>query len=121
MVWYKDNNHPAFATQIMEYGMAFCQYSYSLPKVITELFHLYMMVNYADYFTALGYKPAVYNPQTNEFAQQAIIDKIIIIQGKWRDKYPLMDFKTANLRFDSLLNFDWTFTNEMEFLNMEAK
>ncbi len=121
MVWYKDNNHSAFAISIIEYGIAFCQYSYSLPKVITELFHLCMMVNHADYFAALGYKPAYYNPQTNVFAQQAIIDKIIIIQGKWRDKYPLMDFKTVNLRFDSLVNFDWTFTNEIEFLNLEPK
>ena len=37
MVWYKDNNQPFIASQIIEYGIMYCQYSYSLPKVITEL------------------------------------------------------------------------------------
>jgi hypothetical protein len=32
-----------------------------------------------------------------------------------------MDFKTENLRFDTLVHFNLTFTNEMEFLNMESK
>jgi hypothetical protein len=32
-----------------------------------------------------------------------------------------MDFKTQNLRFDNLVNFDLTFTNEIEFLNMDVK
>jgi hypothetical protein len=121
MVWYRDNNHPFIATQISEYGISYCQYSYSLPRAITELFHLYMMVNYSDYFTALGYKTRYYDPLKNEFAAEAIMDQIKKIQLKWKDKYPLMDFKTQNLRFDNLVNFDLTFTNEMEFLNMEGK
>jgi len=120
LVWYRDNNHPFIATQIAEYGISYCQYSYSLPKAISELVHLYMMVNYADYFTALGYK-RYYDPAKNQFASEEINEKIKTIQEKWKDKYPLMDFKTQNLRFDSLVNFDYSFTNEMEFLNMEAK
>ncbi len=121
MVWYKDNNHPFFARNISEYGISYCQYSYSLPRVITELFHLYMMVNYADYFEALGYGTPYYNPAKNEFDHDDIIKKIRAIQSGWKDKYPMMDFKTDNLRFDNLVNFNWTFTNELEFLNMDAK
>ena len=119
MVWYRDNNHPFIATQISEYGISYCQYSYSMPRVITELFHLYMMVNYADYFAALGYKEKYYNAERNHFAQKDIVERIEGIQSQWKVKYPNMDFKTQNLRFDSLTNFDLTFTNEMEFLNME--
>ena len=121
MVWYRDNNHPFVATQISEYGLSYCQYSYSLPRAITELFHLYMMVSYSDYFAALGYTGRYYNPAKNEFAGEVIADRVKEIQQRWKDKYPLMDFKTQNLRFDSLTNFALTFTNEMEFLNMEAK
>ena len=121
MVWYRDNNHPAIASKITEYGISFCQYSYSLPKAITELFHLFMMVNYPDYFTALGFSTQYYDPAINQFQQQAIIDKIYAIQQHWKEKYPLMDFKTQNLRFDSLVNFNLTYTNELEFLNMEPK
>lgn len=121
MVWYRDNNYPGIACQITEYGISYCQYSYSLPKAITELFHLYMMVNYPDYFSALGFSTVYYDAASNQFRQQAITDKIYAIQNSWKEKYPLMDFKTQNLRFDSLVNFNLTFTNEMEFLNMEPK
>ena len=120
LVWYRDNNYPFIATQIAEYGISYCQYSYSLPKAITELVHLYMMVNYSDYFAALGHK-RYYDPAKNQFAEEEISEKIKAIQERWKDKYPLLDFKTQNLRFDNLVNFDYSFTNELEFLNMEAK
>ena len=121
MLWYRDNNYPYIATQISEYGISYCQYSYSLPSAITELFHLYMMVNYADYFSALGYKTPYYDPASGRFDSGEIMEKVLSIQQRWKEKYPLMDFKTQNLRFDSLVNFDLKFTNEMEFLNMEPK
>lgn len=121
MVWYRDNNHPFIATQISEYGISFCQYSYSLPKAISDLVLLYMMVNYSDYFTALGYQTSYYNIQRNQFAHEEIVNQIKTIQNNWEEKYPSMNFKIQNLRFDNLVNFDLTFTNEMEFLNMEAK
>ncbi len=120
LVWYRDNNYPFIATQIAEYGFSYCQYSYSLPKAITELFHLYMMVNYSDYFAALGYK-RYYDPAQNKFESEDIIERIKAIQESWKDKYPLMDFKTQNLRFDNLVNFCHSFTTEMEFLNTDPK
>ena len=61
MVWYRDNNHPLIASQTIEYGIMFCQYTYSLPKAITELNHLFMMINYPHYFTALGFDNEYYN------------------------------------------------------------
>lgn len=120
MTWYRDNNYPFIATQVCEYGIAYCQYSYSMPRAVTELFHLFMMVNYADYFAALGFSIGYYNTATNEFRSDAIIEKIKEIQNRWKQKYPNMDFKTENLRFDNLVNFDHTFTTELEFLNMDA-
>jgi hypothetical protein len=121
MIWYRDNNYPNIANQITEYGIGFCQYSYSLPRIITELYLLYMMINYSAFFKALGYKAAYYDPAKNAFDQEAVTERIKVIQANWKDKYPNLDFKTVNLRFDSLVNFNLTFTNEMEFLNMEAK
>ncbi len=121
MIWYRDNNYPHIGSQITEYGIAYCQYSYSLPRAITELYHLYMMVNYPDFFAALGFQTVYYDPAKNQFATEEITDRIKEIQTKWKDKYPNMDFKIQNLRYDSLINFNLTYTNEMEFLNMEAK
>lgn len=121
MVWYRDNSYPQVASRITEYGIAYCQYSYSLPKAVTDLFHLFMEVNYAAYFLALGYSHPYYDPASGRFDEEGISNRIYAIQQAWKEKYPLMDFKTQNLRFDSLVNFNLTFTNEMEFLNMEPK
>src|SRR6185295_9708847 len=105
MPWYRDNNYPFIASQVIEYGIAYCQYSYSLPRAITELFHLYMMVNYPDYFAVLGFKEAFYDFYKNQFNTQGIIGRIKEIQEKWKYKYPFIDFKTQNVRFDNLVNF----------------
>lgn len=121
MIWYRDNNYPYIANQITEYGIGYCQYSYSLPRVITELYQLYMMVNYGSFFQALGYKTVLYDAAQNKFDEDEITDRIKAIQSRWRDKYPNLDFKLGNLRFDNLVNFNLTYTNEMEFLNMEPK
>lgn len=121
MVWYRDNNYAGIANQVIEYGLTYCQYSYSLPKVITELLQLYMMVNYGDYFTALGFREAFYDPAVNQFNAAAITDRIREIQNRWREKYPNLDFKIQNLRFENLTNFNASFTNEMEFLNLDPK
>jgi len=118
--WYRDNNYPAIATQIAEYGLSYCQYSYSLPKPVTELYHLFMNVLYPDFFAALGFK-VYYNATTGQFDKEAIIERIRAIQTKWKDKYPNLDLKTQNLRFDNMVNFAFTYTTEMEYLNMDQK
>jgi hypothetical protein len=121
MVWYRDNSYPQIGTQVTEYGVSYCQYSYSLPKAITDLFSLYMQVNYNDYYLAIGYRDVYYDATRNQLDSQAIIDRIKAIQERWKEKYPQMDFKIANLRFDNLINFGNTFTTELALLNMDGK
>ncbi len=121
MIWYRDNNYPLIAACISEYGLSFCQYSYSLPRPLTELFHILMQVNYADYFEALGFGKLFYIPAQNKFNPEKIIDRINSITSTWRNKYPLLEMKTANLKFDNLVNFNHSFTAEIEFLNFENK
>src|SRR5574338_208552 len=121
MQWYRENNYPFIANQVMEYGIAYCQYSFSLPRVITELFRLFMMINYSDYFEALGFREKLYEPGSNRFAQLTIVERIKQIQEKWKEKYPNMYFRTENLSFADLISFNLSFTNEIEFLNMEGK
>jgi hypothetical protein len=120
MAWYRDNKYPFIATQVTEYGISYCQYSYSLPRMITELFHLYMRVNHGDYFQALGFHVVYYDRDKATLNSEKIIEQIKLIQEKWKSKYPNADLKVQNLRFDSLVNFNHSFTTEIEFLNMEA-
>lgn len=121
IAWYKENKHPEIAAQISEYGIAYCQYSYSLPRPVTEFFLLFMMVNYPDYFEELGYKTVYYNRGSNEFNKDAIIAAIDAIEQKWKQKYPELNIKGEKLRFDSMLAFNQTFTTEIEYLNLETR
>jgi hypothetical protein len=120
MIWYRDNGHPYIATQISEYGIMFPQYSYSLPQVISQFIHLYLMVNYPEFFLELGYPFALYERAKNRFEPNEIVNRIKEIQTTWKEKYPFLEFNTQNLRFDSLASFDLSFTNEIEFLNMDT-
>ena len=120
VAWYRDNNYPYIAAQIAEYGIAYCQYSYSLPRVITEFYHLLMQVNYSDYFSDLGFSDRLYDPVRLKFDDDEIVSRINSIQSGWKEKYPLLKFRTANLKFDSLVGFNFTFTTELETLNLEA-
>jgi hypothetical protein len=119
--WYKENKHPEIAARISEYGIAYCQYSYSLPRPLTELFQLFMMVNFPDYFKDLGYKTTYYNPEAKEFDKEAIIKSIESIQEHWKTKYADLKFATDKLVFDNMMTFNQSFTSEIEFLNLETK
>lgn len=120
LVWYRDNNYPFIAAQVAEYGISYCQYSYSLPRMITELFHLYMRINYGEFFLALGFKEVYYDPFKKNFKEDAIVDRIRTIQNNWRGKYPNANFNVDSLRFDDLVAFDQSFTEQLEILNMES-
>jgi len=120
MVWYRDNKYPEIASQISEYGISYCQYSYSLPRVITEFFQLFMQVNYVKYFQELGFPARFVDPESGRLESREIIREVFRIQDNWKDKFPQLDFKTNNLRFDTLVNFNLSYTNELEFLTLEA-
>jgi len=121
IAWYRENRLPEVAAQISEYGLAYCQYSYSLPRPVTELYHLMMMINYGDYFAALGFRSDYYNRETNEYNREAITARIKAIEERWRDKYGELEFKTDKLRYDSKVSFNQSFTTEIEYLNLETK
>jgi hypothetical protein len=79
-----------------------------------------MNVLYPDYFAALGFK-TYYNTATGQFDKEGIIDRIKSVQNAWHNKYPHIDMKTQNLKFDNLVNFAFTYTTEMEYLNLDQK
>jgi hypothetical protein len=121
IAWYKENKHLEIVAQISEYGLSYSQCTYSLPRPVTELFQLFMMINYPDFFKELGFKKNYYNKEKREFNKQAILQAIEIIQQAWAFKYPALKIKTDKLKFDSLIAFNQSFTTEIEFLNVETK
>ena len=121
IAWYRENKLMDIASQISEYGFSYCQYSYSLPRPITELFRLFMTINYGNYFKELGFKNGFYNQENKEYDKEAIIFKIKSIEQKWKSKYPEFDFKTDKLKFENKVAFNQSFTTEVEYLNLETR
>lgn len=115
--WYKDNKHPHIAAKISEYGFSYCQYSYSLPRPVTLWFQLFMQVNYAAFFSELGFSE-LYNKEDNQFNTEVITTKIKNIEKAWKGKYPDLNFKTDKLKFDNLVAFNQSFTTEIEMLSL---
>jgi hypothetical protein len=121
IAWYKENKQMKIAALISEYGISYCQYSYSLPRPITELYHLFMMVNYPGFFSELGYSREYYSLEKKEFSQEGIIERIRSIESEWKEKYPHINFKTEKLKFGDAVSFNQSFTTEIEYLNLETK
>lgn len=120
IAWYKENKHVEIGAQISEYSLSYSQRTYSLPRPLTELFQLFMMINYPDFFEQLGFKKTYYNKAKKIFNKEAIFQSIENIQHAWAPKYPALKMKTDRLKFDSLLSFNQSFTKEIEFLNVET-
>ncbi len=119
MIWYRDNNYPDTANKVMEYGFAYSQYAYSLPKPLSDLFRLFIQINYEDYFQALGFKTKYYDEIKNSFDQDKIIERIDSIVNYWKQKYTALNFRTKKLKFDALVNFNQSFLQEVAELNFE--
>jgi hypothetical protein len=67
MAWFRENKYPLVAQQVSEYGLSYCQYNFSLPKPLTELYHIFMMVNYSGFFKDLGFADELYNTESGRF------------------------------------------------------
>jgi hypothetical protein len=91
-----------------------------MPRPITDLIQLFMRVNHGDYFTALGYS-SLYNKTANQFEKEKIKERVFAILEKWKVKYPLMTVKIENINYENLVNFNHSFSTEIELLNTEPK
>ena len=120
MLWYKDNQLPEIAQQISEYGLGYCQYNYSLPAPVTELYQILMRVRYSDFFDALGYRDQLYQTTAQQFNQSFIELKIKAVIQKWNHKYTQLAFPTEQLRYENLMLFTHSFTAAVESLNTES-
>lgn len=119
--WYNEHKMPEVAARISEYGFSYCQYSYSLPRPVTELFHLFMMINYPEFFSALGLSGELYRHETKEYGKEKIVSSIAAIIERWKEKYPALKFDTEKLKYDNPVAFNQSFTTEVEHLNLETR
>jgi hypothetical protein len=119
--WYKENKLPEIAARISEYGLSYCQYSYSLPRPVTELLQLFMRINYGEFFMELGYKEMYFDRASGVYNKEAIMQKIEEIESRWKEKYPEFKMKTDRIKFDNPVAFNQSYTSEIESLNLETR
>ena len=119
--WYMDNKYPELALVLNEYGMAYNQFAYSMPAIITELTTIYMAVMHADFFRDLGMQHMFYNPETKTFDKDRITYAIDKVTAKWYDKYQSMKWDHNRIEYTSLWDFGHTFSEQVVGLNLEVK
>jgi hypothetical protein len=120
VIWYRDNSYPIVANNVMEYALSFSQYSYSLPKPLSDLVLLFMQINYREYFEALGFTVPYYEAPANKFDPETIRQRIEEIVEAWKPKYPKLVFRMESLKFNNLVTFNSSFTTEITFLNFDS-
>lgn len=120
MQWYKDNKYPEIARQILEYGISYCQYSYSLPKPLSQLFLMFMEVNYPSFFNAIGFRDRLYDPASSQFENSEIEEGIEKIIQEWMEKYPNLMWRSSNMRYDNIISFNQSFLSEVQQLNFDG-
>src|SRR5690606_16927942 len=111
------NQFPQTALEILEYGLSYPQYAYSLPRPLTEMFQVMMEMNHPDYFREIGYAYTLYDNATRQF-RIAETERILMnIVRRWKGKYPGLVFPCEKLSFQSLYAFNRSFSEMIASIN----
>ena len=121
MKWYKDNNHPEIASQIVEYALTYPQYTYSLPRPLTEMIQIFMEVNYPEFFLSNGYAYTLYDPASKRFQIGELEGEMGRIVKRWRGKYPSLNFPKEKIDYTDRLNFNISFIAMIAEINFDNK
>ena len=118
--WYLDNKYEDIAYAIYEYTGGHCLFTYGLVKPTVQLFHLIYNILEQDYFNELGFEERLYFQEEKKFNETLIKDRVKKIIEEGKGQFPQLDFKTDNLKFDTMAALLRTYFTEMHNLNFEA-
>jgi hypothetical protein len=119
--WYIENKYPELAILINEYGILYEEYTYSMPKPITDLITIYMAVMHADYFKELGMTERFYDKEKERFNKDAIQKAASDAIGRFEDKYTEMKWNNERINFNSLYEFGISISDQITNLNLKTK
>jgi hypothetical protein len=115
--WYLDNNYEDLAVVIYEYIAGHALFSFGMPKPTVRLFDLIINILEQDYYNELGYAEKYYDKENKKFDELIIKNKIDEIIKNGLEQFPELKFNTANLKFDSMINFMKTYIAEIQTLS----
>lgn len=119
--WYRDNKYPDIQQAICEYIVAYAEFYFGMDEPIYDLFNIYWKATNDKYYKELGYEADYYDAETKKFKQAKVENDIMKIVSDYKKKYPFIDFKTHNLKYDNLAGFSTSFLNEVEKMNLNLK
>jgi len=115
--YYVNEKKEEYALLIFEYLAGYCFYNYGLPKPTLELLGIVYVILNEEFFREAGAKELYYNASTKTLSEEIIKERIKKIIAEGKDDFPLIDIKTENLKFNSLIAFLKSFINEINQLN----
>ena len=101
--WYEDNGYPEVAQAIPGYIVGYALFNYAIPLPDRDLLHLYHRVTESDYFTGLGYGPALAkHGKPNRRAIRSAVSELI---ARHREEYSWFRPAISTVSFSSMLDF----------------
>lgn len=119
--WYIDNKYPDIALALVEYGLVYNQFIYSMPAVLTELTTIFMAVLHAAFFKELGMKETLYDPEKTVFQSKLIEHAVDATLDRHKEKFQSLKWNHARIKYDGLYEFALSFSEQMASLNLEVK
>jgi hypothetical protein len=119
--WYINNKYPELALALVEYGLVYNQFTYSMPSILTELTSVFMAVRHGEYYRECGMKAVLYNATDNKFDKQTIEGAVDGILSRYREKFKSLKWDFSRMKYDSLYEFAISYTELMTNINLETK
>lgn len=114
---YTANKMEDVALSIFEYTAGNCLFVYGVTESTKLLFQMMFQILNNDFFKELGINEVLYDIRENKFDEELIKKKIEEIIEKDKNEFPLLQYNTSTLKFDSLLSFLKSYFNEINNLN----
>jgi hypothetical protein len=119
--WYVDNKYPDIALVLVEYGLLYSQFIYSMPSVLTELTSVFMAVLHPDFFTEAGLPVALYSPADKKFNKEMIEETVDDILKRYKDRFKGLKWDFSRMKYDGLYEFAISFSELIAGMNLETK
>jgi len=110
--WYLNNDHKIIAQAIPGYIVGYSLFNYSLPVPVKAMLHLYYRVVEQEYFSSLGFSESFI--KNDKPIKSKIIAEINLIVNSFKEDYGKLDFRTSMLKFDSVLDFSYSYLVMMQ-------
>ncbi len=115
--FYINEKREEYALLIFEYLAGYCFYHYGLPKPTLELLKIVYIILNEEFFREAGVKELYYDSSAKTLDEKLIKGRIENIIQEGKENFPLIEIKTENLKFNSLLSFLKSYFNEIYQLN----